>query len=126
MASTEQRFTQLSQTRSARETTVEAITGQSNAGGESSQIGEERTDPVLPPVDMSSLLKTLRVDVPRFDDSNVDNWIYRINKFFSLHQIDPRTLLAVVEFHLMGSIRCGINGWRRAAPLQAGLCFSMN
>ena len=53
-------------------------------------------------MDMNSLLKTLRVDVPRFDCSNVNNWIYRINKFFSLHQIDPGMRLEVVAFHLDG------------------------
>ena len=89
-------------TRSAYETTTEAITGQSNAKGKRNQIGDERTDTVLPPMDMNSLLKTLRVDVPRFDCSNVNNWIYRINKIFSLHQIDPGMRLAVVAFHLDG------------------------
>ena len=50
----------------------------------------------MPPMDMNLLLKTLRVDVPRFDGLNVDNRIYRINKFFSLHHIDPGTRLAMV------------------------------
>lgn len=49
---------------------------------------------------MNSLLKTLRVYVPRFEGSNVENWIYKINKFFSLHQVDPAMRLAVVAFHL--------------------------
>lgn len=52
--------------------------------------------------DLHSLLRTLRVDVPRFDGSNVDDWIYKINKFFALNRVEPEMRLAIVSFHLDG------------------------
>lgn len=42
----------------------------------------------------------MTVDVPRFDRSHVENWVYKIDKFFYLHRVDYATRLAVVAFHL--------------------------
>lgn len=53
-------------------------------------------------LDLNVILRTLRVDVPRFDGKEVENWIYKIDKFFTIHQIDPVTRLEVVAFHLDG------------------------
>ena len=53
--------------------------------------------------DMHSILKTLRVKVPRFDGSNVEDWVYKITKFFDLHKVDNGMRLAVVPFHLDGA-----------------------
>ncbi|MCI80362.1 hypothetical protein A2U01_0101633, partial [Trifolium medium] len=36
--------------------------------------------------DVTTFLKTLRINVPRFDDTGVEDWIYKINKLFTLHQ----------------------------------------
>ncbi|XP_024024277.1 uncharacterized protein LOC112092413 [Morus notabilis] len=52
--------------------------------------------------DLNFILKTLRVDVPRFDGANVEDWIYKIEKFFSLHHVAPAMRLTVVAFHLEG------------------------
>ena len=37
--------------------------------------------------DLVALLKVLKADVPRFTGQNIHNWIYTIEKFFSLHAI---------------------------------------
>ncbi|KAM6583243.1 hypothetical protein CsatB_010245 [Cannabis sativa] len=52
--------------------------------------------------DINSLLKVLRVKVHRFDGSNVEDWIYKITKFFDLHGVRPELRLAMVPFHLEG------------------------
>lgn len=49
-----------------------------------------------------SILKTLRVNVPRFDGNDVEEWIYKIDKFFSLHRLPAETRMTVVAFHLDG------------------------
>lgn len=55
------------------------------------------------PHEMHGLLKSLRVKIPRFDGSNVDDWVYKINKFFDLHGIDQSLRLSVIPFHLEGA-----------------------
>nr|XP_048334882.1 uncharacterized protein LOC125423780 [Ziziphus jujuba var. spinosa] len=52
------------------------------------QIGNPRHTLDLPLADISWLFKTLKVDVPRFDGTIVENWIYKIEKFFSLHYVE--------------------------------------
>lgn len=76
--------------------------GQPSTGTENSPVGGQQNDTEVFHVDMNFLLKTLRVDVPRFDGTNVENLIYKINKFLTLHQVEPMTLLVVVAFHLDG------------------------
>ncbi|XP_062088840.1 uncharacterized protein LOC133795407 [Humulus lupulus] len=53
--------------------------------------------------ELNAILKTLWVKVPRFNGMNVDDWIYKINKFFDLHRVDHAMRLAVVAFHLDGA-----------------------
>ncbi|XP_030479409.2 uncharacterized protein LOC115696659 [Cannabis sativa] len=53
--------------------------------------------------EVNSLLKVLRVKVHRFDGTNVEDWIYKINKFFDLHGVLPEVRLAMVAFHLEGA-----------------------
>ena len=38
----------------------------------------------------------------RFDGLNVEEYIYKINKFFDLHRVDLGLRLAVIPFHLEG------------------------
>ncbi|KAF4377290.1 hypothetical protein F8388_012391 [Cannabis sativa] len=52
--------------------------------------------------EVNAIIKTLRVKVARFDGSNVEEWLYKINKFFDLHQVEPMLRLAVIPFHLEG------------------------
>ena len=52
--------------------------------------------------EVNLILKNLRIKVARFDGSNVDDWIYKINKFFDLQQVEHRLRLMVVPFHLDG------------------------
>lgn len=52
--------------------------------------------------DMQGLLKSLRVKIPRFNGTNVDDWVYKINKFFDLHAIENSLRLSVIPFHLEG------------------------
>ncbi|XP_062093442.1 uncharacterized protein LOC133799441 [Humulus lupulus] len=79
-------------------------------GGEASAIREQvprekgrQFDAASDSCEVNSIIKTLRVKVPRFDGQNVDDWIYKINKFFNLHKVAPATRLAVVAFHLDGA-----------------------
>ncbi|XP_060969861.1 uncharacterized protein LOC133037067 [Cannabis sativa] len=70
---------------------------------ESAQAGVRRSDMTSDDRELNTLLKTLRVKVPRFDRSEVDDWIYKINKFFDLHKIDEPMRLAMAAFHLDGA-----------------------
>ena len=42
----------------------------------------------------------LKIDVPRFNGQNVHNWVYIIEKFFSMHVVASGLPLQVVAFHL--------------------------
>ena len=52
--------------------------------------------------DISALLKVLKVDVPKFHGQHMYNWIYTIEKYFSLHVVLTILHLQVVAFHLEG------------------------
>ena len=54
--------------------------------------------------DVADLLKVVKVDVPRFNGQNVHNWVYTIEKFFSLHVILSLLRLQVMGFHLDGEV----------------------
>ena len=53
--------------------------------------------------EINFLLKVLRVKVHRFDGTNVEDWIYKISKFFDLHNVSPTMRLSMVPFHLEGA-----------------------
>lgn len=40
------------------------------------------------------------MEVHRFNGQNVNNWVYKIEKFFDLHRVEPVLRLSVVAFHL--------------------------
>ncbi|XP_062075133.1 uncharacterized protein LOC133779156 [Humulus lupulus] len=48
---------------------------------------------------LNAFLKTLRVKVPIFDGSNVENWIYKINKYFDLHKVEPMNKVLLYYGH---------------------------
>ena len=85
-----------------------ASTSASAPNTDQDQLGEERveTQPAnsrgATPLDLASLLKVLKVDVPRFNGQKVHNYLYTIEKFFSLHSFPPGLRLQVVAFHLDG------------------------
>ncbi|EXC16225.1 hypothetical protein L484_024397 [Morus notabilis] len=102
MTITDQRLSQLAQPQPSPGSTMEVTAGQTYAKADDSTYKGHRLDYDLQHPDMNSLLKTLRLDVPQFNGTNVVNWVYKIEKFFSLHCIDPDLRLAVVAFHLDG------------------------
>ncbi|XP_062114581.1 uncharacterized protein LOC133825687 [Humulus lupulus] len=69
---------------------------------DSGRSGGRRSDTETDNRDVNSILKTLRVKVPRFDGSNVEDWVYKINKFFDLHRVELTMRLSIVAFHLDG------------------------
>ncbi|XP_062109432.1 uncharacterized protein LOC133820560 [Humulus lupulus] len=92
-AKTEEKFTHLSQSSSpatGREGSTER-----GGGGRSESESDVR--------DVNTILKTMRVKIPRFDGTAVDDWIYKINKLFDLHRVAPELRLARVPFHLDGA-----------------------
>ncbi|XP_062075982.1 uncharacterized protein LOC133780122 [Humulus lupulus] len=77
--------------------------GRASVDRENGRSGSKRSENVADNRELNSLLKTLRVKVPRFDGANVDDWVYKINKFFDLHKVDDDMRLAMVAFHLEGT-----------------------
>lgn len=73
---------------------------------------------------MNNILKSMRVKVHRFDGTNVEDWVYKISKFFDLHAVPPNTRLSLIAFHLEGPPSPGSNGWKRAVDLLIGIRFS--
>lgn len=90
---------------------------------ESSQVGGGRLILEASQTDLHSLLKTFRVDVPHFNGTNVENWIYRIDNFFALHKVEPTMRLAVVSFHLDGEPYTWFQWMEKAAALPSCKVF---
>ncbi|XP_062103343.1 uncharacterized protein LOC133814394 [Humulus lupulus] len=63
----------------------------------------QRPEATIDSRDVNSILKIMRVKVHRFDGTNVEDWVYKINKFFDLHGVLPDIRLAMVAFHLEGA-----------------------
>lgn len=97
VSKTEERLSQMPQL-SSGESGVRAHTD-----GEMARSGSKRSETTSDNREMNSLLKTLRVKVPRFDGTNVDDWVYKINKFFDMHKVEEEVRLAMVPFHLEGT-----------------------
>lgn len=51
---------------------------------------------------LSSYLKGIKLDLPRFNGEEVHNWIYKVEKYFSLHSVPSAIRLQVVALHLEG------------------------
>ncbi|KAF4395658.1 hypothetical protein G4B88_013432 [Cannabis sativa] len=62
--------------------------GVNSASHENTRVLGRRFDVVTNCRDLISILKTLRVEVPQFDGSEMDELVYKINKFFDLHCVD--------------------------------------
>jgi len=59
-----------------------------------------RRPPPPPPTHITAVMKTLHLNVPRFDGKVVEDWIYKINKLFTLHELALDTHLTMVLFRL--------------------------
>ncbi|XP_073153488.1 uncharacterized protein [Henckelia pumila] len=64
-------------------------------GGSSSKIGGTIGDPTMH-------LKGCKFDLPKFKGEDVHTWIYKVEKYFSLHGVPPKIRLQVVAFHMEG------------------------
>lgn len=73
MDSTEERLNQLSQTRRAGEPLAEPMIRQDSTGAENSQSWGQRFLREHDLGEVNSILKTLRIEAPRFDEKNVEN-----------------------------------------------------
>ncbi|XP_062104440.1 uncharacterized protein LOC133815643 [Humulus lupulus] len=78
------------------------LTGDTSAMRESGRTPSRRSHSEPEAYEVNSILKTLRVKVPKFDGTNVEDWVYKINKFFDLHRVENPIRLTIVPFHLEG------------------------
>ena len=50
--------------------------------------------------DVSPMLRSMKIEVPKFDGSDPNGWIFRVQEFFDFHSTsDP---LRIVVFHMEG------------------------
>ena len=59
-------------------------TGENITSRDTDRSGGRRSNVEGDNRELHTLIKTLRVKVPQFDGLNVDDWIYKINKFFTI------------------------------------------
>ncbi|XP_050911420.1 uncharacterized protein LOC127126527 [Lathyrus oleraceus] len=50
----------------------------------------------------SSISRSLKLSVPRFDGSNASDWLFQIEAFFNFHDTPEASRLQIVSFHLEG------------------------
>ena len=65
----------------------------------------------------------MRVKVPRFDGSGAEDWIYKMNKFFELHNVSSEMRLATVAFHLEGAPSTWYHWMEKGVVFQIGKRF---
>jgi len=61
-------------------------------------------NPVVPQPHTSSpaQIHKLKLDVPRFDSSNPNGWLFKINQFFDYHDTPPSDRLTITSFYMEG------------------------
>ena len=52
--------------------------------------------------DISPLLRSMKMDVPKFDGTDPNGWDFRINEFFDFHGTPDQLRLRIVSFHMEG------------------------
>ncbi|KAH9681933.1 hypothetical protein KPL71_027145 [Citrus sinensis] len=52
--------------------------------------------------DISPLLRSMKMDVPKFDGTDPTGWDFRINEFFDFHGTPDHLRLHIVSFHMEG------------------------
>lgn len=80
-------------------------------------------NPSTPP-EVSSVMRSMKMEVPRFDGSDPEGWIFREEEFFDFHGTPEPTRLRIVSFHMEGRPHVGFNGGRPTTFSQRGLYFS--
>ena len=51
---------------------------------------------------MSPVLRSIKMEVPKFDGSNPNGWVFRIKEFFEFHGTLETLRLRIVSFHIEG------------------------
>ncbi|XP_015387832.1 uncharacterized protein LOC107177859 [Citrus sinensis] len=57
---------------------------------------------VLTGSEVSPVLRSMKMDVPKFDGSDPNGWIFRIEEFFDFHDTPEILRLRIVSFHMEG------------------------
>ncbi|KAH9703219.1 hypothetical protein KPL70_011043 [Citrus sinensis] len=52
--------------------------------------------------DSNPLLRTMKLEVPKFDGTDPNGWAFRINEYFDFHGTSEALRLRIVSFHLEG------------------------
>jgi hypothetical protein len=65
-----------------------------------SKVAKIHVEPPRPVIDPAS--RSLKLNVPRFDGTNVTDWIFQIEAFFNFHVTPAASRLQIVSFHLDG------------------------
>lgn len=105
LVSTYLRFTQIKQ--QFAELSARGGVDSSEGGAKASRIvgeGRSRSNHRDANIELETnqILKNLRFGVPKFSGSQVHQWIYKIEKFFSLQSLSDAAKLQIVAFHMEG------------------------
>ncbi|KAL8125046.1 hypothetical protein AgCh_012646 [Apium graveolens] len=53
-------------------------------------------------LDITLVLRSMKMEVPKFDGSDPNGWAFRIEEFFDFHGTEDSLRLRIVSFHLKG------------------------
>ncbi|KAJ0960420.1 hypothetical protein J5N97_001747 [Dioscorea zingiberensis] len=52
--------------------------------------------------DINLLPRAMKLEIPKFDGTDPDSWVFRIEEFFNFHETPANLRLRIVSFHLEG------------------------
>ncbi|PNY01861.1 retrotransposon-related protein, partial [Trifolium pratense] len=67
-----------------------------------SKVANVRSEPNGSSHGSGNAIRSLKLNVPRFDGSNAIDWIFQIEAFFNFHDTPAASRLQIVSFHLEG------------------------
>ncbi|KAH9649714.1 hypothetical protein KPL70_026087 [Citrus sinensis] len=53
-------------------------------------------------IELSPMLRSMKMEVPKFDGSDPNGWVFRIEEFFDFHGTPETLRLRIVSFHMEG------------------------
>ena len=53
-------------------------------------------------VEISPVLRSMKMKVPKFDGSDPNGWVFRIEEFFDFHGTPETLRLQIVSYHMEG------------------------
>ena len=76
--------------------------------------------------DNTPVLRSMKIEVPKFDGSDPNVWIFRVQEFFDFHATPNPLRLRIVAFHMEGKAATWFQWMKASKPISSWTDFLSN